>query len=416
MYEKITLPNGVRIVYEQIPYVRSASLGIWVGVGSRHETSKLSGAAHFIEHMVFKGTSARSAAQLAQFIDSVGGQVNAFTTKECTCFHGRVVDTRLREFADVLVDMLLRSNFAPQDIESERSVVFEEIDMCSDMPEDLVSERLHRKMFGGSSLGRPILGTRATLTSFTGDSLLEYQKSKYVGSGIVVALSGSFEPGDIEHISEIFSEFPSGDVKPPKQAVYTPCHIARRKAIEQNHIVLAFPGLATDDPRRYTLQLLSDILGGGMSSRLFQKVREERGLCYTLYSYASMFIDCGIFSITTALSADSQPEALKIIADELGCLCSDGITDDELELSLEQVRSSLLMALESTSARMNRLGHGELYLGGTISPEEVVARYEAVTAEDIKTLAREILRVENMSVSVLGRCSPNAEELDIPVW
>ena len=416
MYNKITLPNGVRIVYEQIPYVRSASLGVWVGVGSRHEPSKMSGAAHFIEHMLFKGTSSRTAAQLAQFIDGVGGQVNAFTTKECTCYHGRVVDTRLREFADALADMLLRSNFAPQDIDSERNVIFEELDMCSDTPEDLVSERLQRKMFGWGSLGRPILGTRATLSSMTADSLREYKDTRYVGGNIVIALSGSFESDDIKHISAIFSELPSGDIKRSKQAVYTPCRMSKRKALEQNHIVLAFPGLATDDPRRYTLQLMSDILGGGMSSRLFQKVREERGLCYSLYSYASMFSDCGLFSITTALGADSQPEALRIISDELGCLCSDGITQEELELSLEQVRSSLLMALESTSARMNRLGHGELFLGGTITPDEVVTRYEAVTAADIKTLAQEILRVENMSVSILGRCSADTPELDIPLW
>ena len=416
MYNKITLPNGVRIVYEQIPYVRSASLGVWVGVGSRHEPAKMSGAAHFIEHMMFKGTATRSAAQLAQFIDSVGGQVNAYTTKECTCFHGRVVDTRLRVFADVLVDMLLRSNFAPQDIESERNVILEEIDMCSDTPEDLVAERLQLKMFGKSSLGRPILGTHATLASLTGESLRDYQKSKYVGGNIVVALSGSFSHEDIKHLEEIFSEFPSGDINRLKAATYIPCRISKRKALEQNHIILAFPGISMDNPRRYTLQVLSDVLGGGMSSRLFQKVREERGLCYSLYSYASMFTDCGTFSITTALGSDSQPEALKIIAEELGSLCRDGITQAELELSLEQVRSSLLMALESTSARMNRLGHGELFLGGTIAPEEVVSRYEAVTVNDITTLAREILRVESMSVSILGRCPAAAEELDIPGW
>ncbi|NLB29546.1 MAG: insulinase family protein, partial [Clostridiales bacterium] len=350
------------------------------------------------------------------FIDSVGGQVNAFTTKECTCFHGRVVDTHLRGFADVLSDMLLHSKFSQRDIESERGVVFEEIDMCSDTPEDLVAERLHRNIFNKSPLGRPILGTRAALGSMTGDSLRDYQKSKYVGGGIVVALSGNFSQSDIEPIAEIFSEFPPGVIKPPKRAAYTPCRTLKRKALEQNHIVLAFPGLATDDPRRYTLQLLSDILGGGMSSRLFQKVREERGLCYTLYSYASMFTDCGVFSITTALGAESQPEALLLIADELGRFCDGGITEEERSRSLEQVRSSLLMALESTSARMNRLGHGELFLGEIIAPEEVIARYEAVTADDIKSLAREMLTHSNMSLSVLGRCPKGAGELDIPVW
>ena len=416
MYNKITLPNGVRIVHEHIPYVRSASLGIWIGVGSRHEPTKLSGAAHFIEHMVFKGTKTRGAAQLAQFIDSVGGQVNAFTTKECTCFHGRVVDTRLREFAGVLVDMLLCSKFSPQDITSERNVVLEEIDMCSDTPEDLVSEQLQTKMLGGGSLGRPILGTRKTLAAMTDETLRGYHSTKYVGGNIVVALCGSFTEGDIDYLKEIFSAFPPGDTATPKPAFYTPCRVLKRKALEQNHIVLAFPGIALDDSRRYTLQVMSDILGGGMSSRLFQKIREERGLCYSLYSYASMYSDCGVFSITTALNSESQAEALQIIADELGSLCGDGVTQQELELSLEQVRSSLLMALESTSARINRLGHGELFLGGTISPEEVVARYEAVTTEDIKTLARELLCYDDMSVSILGRFPSATDALDIPRW
>lgn len=416
MYEKITLPNGVRIVYEQIPYVRSASLGVWIGVGSRHESEKLSGAAHFIEHMLFKGTTTRTAAGLAQFIDSVGGQINAFTTKECTCFHGRVVDTRLREFTDTFVDMLINSNFAPTDIDSERGVILEEIDMCSDTPEDLVAERLQRNIFKGSSLGRPILGNRHSLASMSGESLREYMRSKYVGGNIVVALSGSFEPSDIECISGLFSAFPTGQGKRPRQAAYTPCKITKRRALEQNHIILTFPGVAVDDKRRYALQIISDILGGGMSSRLFQKVREERGLCYTLYSYASSYTDCGTFSIATALGAESQPEALKLIAGELSNFCNDGITDDELRLSIEQVRSSLLMALESTSARMNRLGHGELFLGGTISPEEVVSRYEAVTVDEVNSLAREILRFDGMSVSVLGKCPRSADELDIPIW
>lgn len=405
MYEKITLANGVRIVFEKIPYVRSASLGVWIGVGSRHEPKSLSGAAHFIEHMVFKGTHTRSASQLAQLIDGVGGQVNAFTTKECTCFHGRVVDTRLREFSDTLADMLLNSKFAEQDITSERGVIFEEIDMCRDTPEDLVAERLHRNVFGSSSLGRPILGSASALNAMTGEGLIAYKDSMYVGSAIVVALSGSFEDGDIDHLSELFSAFPSGKVKRPKKSQYKTCCIQKKKPLEQNHIVLAFPGLATDDPRRYTLQLMSDILGGGMSSRLFQKVREERGLCYSLYSYASMFTDCGLLSISTALGADSQPEALRLIADELERFCNDGVSEDELQLSLEQVRSSLLMALESTSARMNRLGHGELYLGGVASPEEVILRYEAVTVQDIVELARETLTFENMSSSILGRLS-----------
>ncbi|MDR0839434.1 MAG: insulinase family protein [Oscillospiraceae bacterium] len=416
MYEKITLSNGVRVVFERIDHVRSASLGVWVGAGSRHETAALSGASHFIEHMVFKGTATRTAAQLAQFMDSAGGQINAFTTKECTCFHGRVVDTRLGELTDVLGDMLLRSNFAESDIESERGVIFEEIDMCYDTPEELVSERLFEAVYRGGALARPILGRRATLSKMTGESLKAYMGRRYLGGSIVVALSGSFTDGDLRRVEEVFSAFPAGGGQKPTPASYSPARISKRKQLEQNHITLAFPGVSVGEERRYAMQMLSDILGGGMSSRLFQKVREERGLCYSIYSYASSYVDTGLFSVCTALGAEAQGEALGVILGEIRRLRDDGITAEELALAREQVEANVLMSLESTSARMNRLGRNELYFGKVLEPEETIARYEAVTAEDILLLARELLTAEAMSVSVIGRGVAKAEALDIPAF
>jgi predicted Zn-dependent peptidase len=402
MIDKITLPNGVRLVSERIGSVRSASLGVWIGAGARHEAAAASGVSHFIEHMVFKGSDTRSAADLAAFMDSVGGQINAFTSKECTCFHGRVIDARLREFAETLSDMLLRARFDEADVASERGVILEEIGMYEDTPEDVAAESLARKMFRGSSLGRPILGSAATLSRMTGASLRKYQQSRYRGGAIVVSLSGSFTDDDARFIAEQFSRFPPGEANEYVPAAYTPSVSLRRKVTEQNHLIVAFPGIAMTDDRRYPAQMMSDILGGGMSSRLFQQVRETRGLCYSIYSALSAYMDTGVFSISTALSAETEQQALRVITDEIKRMRDGGVTEAELLRAREEIRSTLLLALESTSARMNRLGRNELFFGRAFETEETLARYEAVTRDDIARIAEELLNFENVSLSVAG--------------
>jgi predicted Zn-dependent peptidase len=305
MYEKITLPNGVRIVHENIPYVRSAALGIWVGTGSRYEKARMSGASHFIEHMLFKGTQTRSAADLADIMDGIGGQVNAFTTKECTCFHGRVLDTHLDQLTDVLCDMFFNSRFDEGDVKNERGVILEEIDMYRDTPEDLASERLQTAVYKGFSLSRPVLGTKAALGKMTGEALREHMAGHYRPRAVVVALSGSYKPADIERLKARFADMGAGGEKSFKPAAYTPSFLVKRKSLEQNHLMLTFPGLGITDERRYTLQLLSDILGGGMSSRLFQTVREQRGLCYSVYTYGYSYLDTGLFAVYTALGREN---------------------------------------------------------------------------------------------------------------
>jgi predicted Zn-dependent peptidase len=403
MYEKIVLPNGVRLLHEHIPHVRSVSLGIWVGTGSRYEDARMSGASHFIEHMLFKGTETRTAEELASVMDAIGGQTNAFTTKECTCFHGRVLDTHLPQLSDVLRDMFFQSKFDENDIVNERGVILEEIDMYQDTPEDLASERLSSAVFKGFSLARPILGKKSTLDAMTGDALRQYKAEHYRPDSLVVAVSGSYKPEDIARLTETFATMPSGGRNSFRTASYSPMFTAKRKNLEQNHLSIAFPGIAVTDNSRFALQLLCDILGGGMSSRLFQTVRERRGLCYTIYSYGTSYIDTGLFSIYTALGRETEREAIRVIIDEIKRFKEAGVTPEELRRAREQVKANVLMGLESTSIRMNRLGRNELYFGCVPEPEEIIGRYDAVTADDIQKLSEQYLDLSRISFSAVGK-------------
>lgn len=409
MYEKIVLPNGVRILHEYIPYVRSVSLGIWVGTGSRYENAAMSGASHFIEHMLFKGTETRSAAELACIMDGIGGQCNAFTTKECTCFHGRVLDTHLDQLSDILCDMFFNSRFDEDDVKNERGVILEEIDMYADTPEDLAVERLSSAVFKGYSLARSILGKKATLDKMTGTSLRQYMSAHYNPESVVIAVSGSYKPDDITRLKDRFEVMTKGNSHKPVKAAYTPSFTVRRKSLEQNHLNIAFPGIRVTDQSRFALQLLSEILGGGMSSRLFQTVREKRGLCYSIYTYGSSYIDTGLFSVYTALGKATEREAIGVIVDEIKRFKEDGVAADELLRTREQLKANVLMGLESTGTRMNRLGRNELYFGYVPEPDEIIASYDSVTAEDIHKLSAYCLDFDKVSFSAVGKVD-NAED------
>jgi predicted Zn-dependent peptidase len=409
MYEKIVLPNGVRILHEYIPYVRSVSLGIWVGTGSRYENAAMSGASHFIEHMLFKGTKTRTAAELAGMMDGIGGQINAFTTKECTCFHGRVLDTHLDQLSDILCDMFFNSKFDEDDVKNERGVILEEIDMYADTPEDLASERLSSAIYKGYSLARSILGKKSTLEKMTGETLRQYMNDHYLTDTIVVAVSGSYKADDITRLKERFEGMKKGVSKKPAKAVYTPSFTVRRKSLEQNHLNIAFPGIRVTDQNRFALQLLSEILGGGMSSRLFQTVREKRGLCYSIFTYGSSYIDTGLFSVYTALGRETEREAIGVITEEIKRFKDSGVTQEELQRAREQLKANVLMGLESTGTRMNRLGRNELYFGCVPEPDEIIASYDSVTTEDIHTLSSYCLDFEKVSFSAVGKID-SAEE------
>ncbi|MCF0123041.1 MAG: insulinase family protein [Ruminiclostridium sp.] len=397
------LPNGVRIVTEHIDTVRSATLGIWVGGGSREEDDWESGAAHFIEHMLFKGTENRSAADIARETDAIGGQMNAFTTKECTCFYGRVLDTHLAQALDILWDMVYASAFTQEATETERGVILEEIDMYEDTPDDLCSEKLFAAVYRGSSLARPILGSEGTLAAMTGASLKSYHHRHYRADNTVVALAGSFTEEILEEIRRRFSALEPGETPRVDQAVYTPAFVTTRKSIEQNHLILAFPGLSYGDPKRFALQLLSAILGGGVSSRLFQKVREQQGLCYSIYSYGAGHQDSGVYCIYTAMNRETEAKALDTIRRVIDEFRDEGPSSEELERAREQSKANVVMGLESTQARMSHAGRSLLLLGEILSPEEIIAAYDAVTREDVMALARDIFRWELVSLSAVGR-------------
>ena len=403
MYEKLTLPNGVRIVYENIPYVRSVSMGIWVGTGSRFETASENGASHYIEHMLFKGTANRTAAEIAWESDSIGGQINAFTTRECTCFYGRVLDTHLGQLTDILCDMFFNSNFSEEDVESERGVIFEEIDMYEDTPDDLVSERHFSAVFKGSSLARPVLGTKKTLRGMNSESLKKYMNDHYDAGSVVIALSGSFTQSDIDRIASHFGKLEKKKNNKLKAAVYKPAIVVKKKNIEQNHLCIGFPGISMASEDRFAFVMMSSILGGSMSSRLFQTVREDKGLCYSIYSYCSNYYKEGVFSVYTALSRDTEEKAIKLIKDVITDFTENGVTDDEVRCVCEQAKSNILMGLESTSTRMHRLGRGELFSGRTQDVDEICACYDRITKEDIKRLAEKHLDFKNVSFSAVGK-------------
>ncbi len=403
MVEQITLQNGVRILTEPMAGVRSASLGIWVGAGSRHESAAENGVAHFIEHMVFKGTEKRTAAQIAQEMDSIGGQVNAFTTKESTCFYVRALDTHLAQAIDILCDMFFQSSFRQEDVDTERGVILEEIGMYADNPEDLCSERLAAAVYKGSPLARPILGKPATLKTMTGSSLRAWRDTHYRPDQVVVALAGSFSPAVVEDLKTRFGAMSPVAKRKHKAATFQSAFTLKKKAIEQNHLTLAFPGFPYGHEKRFALQLLSFVLGGGMSSRLWQEVREKRGLCYSVYSYGAGHEDTGLFGIYTALGRETEAQALNAIKSVVTGLVQDGISEEELSRAREQSKASVLMGLESTQSHMSHMGRSALLTGTILTPDEIISSYDSVTREDVLALARTIFDPQSMALSAVGR-------------
>lgn len=409
MYEKITLPNGARIVFERMEGVRSVSLGIWVGAGSRFERAEEGGSAHFIEHMLFKGTATRTAAQLAEEADALGGQLNAYTTRDNTCFYTRVLDTHLPRAAEVLADMFFRSRFDEADVENEKGVIGEEIDMYEDTPEDVAAENLLAGCFPGA-LGRPVLGTEETLAGLSGRSLRAFMERTYTAPRIAVALAGSFTDADVDAVARIFAQMPPAERSEPERSAYAPCLTLREKAVEQNQLVLGFPGLETASEERFAMQLFSNILGGSSSSRLFQTVREKHGLCYSIYSFTAGYQDTGLFAVALAANRQSERRALGLTIDELRRIRDEGVTAAELGRAREQVTASILMSLESSASRMNRLGYGELFLPrGALTPDELIERYEAVTLADVRSLAQRTLDFRRASLSAVGRVADGEE-------
>ncbi|MFD1360383.1 M16 family metallopeptidase [Lentibacillus salinarum] len=385
MIEKHTSDNGLRIVLENIPAVRSVTIGIWVKTGSRNETEDINGISHFLEHMFFKGTNTRSPQDIAEAFDAIGGQVNAFTSKEYTCFYAKVMDTHKDEALAILADMFFNSSFDEEEMEREKKVVLEEIKMYEDTPDDIVHDILARASFGDHPLGYPILGTEKQLQSFTPDTLRNYINERYTPDNVVVSVAGNVEDLFIQTVESYFSGFRSEarqtEVERP---AFLANQIERHKDTEQAHLCLGYNGLPVDDDNMYSLIILNNVLGGSMSSRLFQEVREKQGLAYAVFSYHASFLDNGLLTIYAGTGKDQLPQLRETINRTVDDLIQNGLTEKELTNSKEQLKGNLMLSLESTSSRMSRNGRNELLLNKHRSLDDMIADIDAVNHEKLQ--------------------------------
>ncbi|GER65673.1 peptidase M16 [Weizmannia acidilactici] len=391
MIQKYTCKNGLRIVLEEIPTVRSVAIGIWIGTGSRNENEKNNGISHFLEHMFFKGTEKRSAKDIAEAFDSIGGQVNAFTSKEYTCYYAKVLDTHAPIALDLLADMFFHSTFSEKEMEREKSVVNEEIKMYEDTPDDIVHDLLGKAVYGDHPLGYPILGTEETLALFTSDDLHQYVYDMYTPDRVVISVAGNVGPSFIKDIEALFGSYEGGNVKRRGEAaVFHTNDLARKKETEQAHLCLGFEGKAIGSEDIYDLIVLNNILGGSMSSRLFQNVREQRGLAYSVYSYHTAYKDSGILTIYGGTGASQLDELFDTVLETLKTLKTKGVTEKEVQNSKEQLKGSLMLSLESTNSRMSRNGKNELLLKKHRSLDEMIEQIDRVTVEKVNACARQI--------------------------
>lgn len=400
-----TLPNGLRVVMESIPFVRSVSFGLWVENGSRHEDIKTNGMSHFIEHMMFKGTHKRSALDIAEAMDAVGGQLNAFTSKEQTCYFTRTLDTHFDVALDVIADMFFNSKYDQDEIDKECNVILEEISMCEDTPEDLCVDLLQDKVFPSSPLGMSILGTPESISSFKQTDFLSFIKARYTPQNTVVAIAGNINEQEIlQKISAIFGSFAgSAPVKAAVPAVYTPGFSVREKDIEQVHLCMGFPGIRGGTDDAYALAAVNTIFGGGMSSRLFQKIREERGLVYSVYSYNAGYVDTGLYTIYAALNPTHLHDALGLITEEVRRMFTDKITIAQLAKAKEQLKSNFLLSLESAASRMNSIGRNLLMLNKVTTPDELVTKIDAIDMDAFYNICDKIFRLDEVSLSLVGK-------------
>ncbi|MER7112749.1 M16 family metallopeptidase, partial [Streptomyces sp. NPDC000229] len=408
---RTTLPGGLRIVTETLPSVRSATFGIWAHVGSRDETPALGGATHYLEHLLFKGTHRRSALDISSAIDAVGGEMNAFTAKEYTCYYARVLDTDLPLAIDIVCDMLTGSLILQEDVDAERGVILEEIAMTEDDPGDVVHDLFARTMFGDTPLGRPVLGTVDTVEALTADRIRRFYKKHYDPTHLVVAAAGNIDHATV--VRQVRRAFEKAGALTRTDAVPVAPRHGRRtirtagrvevlgRRTEQAHVVLGVPGLARTDDRRWALGVLNTALGGGMSSRLFQEVREKRGLAYSVYSYTSGFADCGLFGVYAGCRPNQVHDVLKICRDELDRVAHEGLTDDEIARAIGQLKGSTVLGLEDTGALMNRIGKSELCWGDQMSVDDMLAEMASVTPDDVREVAAELLG-QRPSLSVIG--------------
>ena len=406
MFDTIKLQNGISIVMEQMTSVRSIALGIFIKNGSINETAKTNGISHFIEHMLFKGTEKRTSKDIAEEMDNIGGQLNAFTSKEYTCYYARVLDTHIDIAIDVLTDMLFNSKFNDIDIEKESKVILEEISMYEDSPDDVVFTELQKEIWKSSPLGYSVLGSKENVANFKRQDFFDYMKEKYVGENIVIAIAGNFDKQKIvDSLKDKLLTIPKGkeNLEADNKYIYTPARTKIYKDIEQLHLALAFDGVPIKDKYNYSMSLLNAIFGGGMSSILFQKVREEQGLAYSIYSYNSSYVNNGLFNIYVGLNKSQLEKTINIITTEINNLKKNKISKEQIEKTKEQLKSNYIMGLESTSNRMSSIGRSKILLDKIKTPDEIIEEVDLIQKEDIDYLIDKVFDLEKMSISIVGK-------------
>jgi len=406
MVEIVKLSNGVTVALEKMPAVRSISFGIFVLNGSSNEDSATHGISHFIEHMLFKGTKTRTAKDIAAQMDGIGGQLNAYTSKEYTCYYTRTLDSHFNAALDILTDMFFNSTFTDTDISKEASVICEEINMYEDTPDDLVMDITQAAVFAGSPLAHSVLGTHKSIGTFNNQILTNYYWKNYHPKNTVLAVAGNFDSDKIiAELEKHFASWHSSHVYEPlvPEPAYTPSLTVKEKDIEQVHLCMAFPGLSSGHADIYTMSAVSTIFGGGMSSRLFQKIREEHGLAYSVYSYNTSFKSTGLFNIYAGTGASQASQVVNLVLEEIENFKNIGIEDAQLSKTKEQLKSNYLLSLENSSSRMGSIGRNMLVLGETKTPDQIVAKIEEITPEKFNALVNNLFDYEKISLSAVGK-------------
>jgi predicted Zn-dependent peptidase len=412
MVVREVLDNGLRLATESMPHVRSVTLGVWLTRGSRHESDEQGGIAHFVEHMLFKGSGTRTAEDIAQAIDSIGGQLDAFTSKEYAGYYIKVLDEHLSLAIDLLADVVLNPRFAEEDVEREKKVILEEIKMVEDTPDDLVHEIFTENYWSGHPLGRPILGTRKTVEAFTRQALCDYFKDAYIAPNLIVAAAGNLEHAPLKALIEQAFQGVGrrGTAVNGSGPAVAPTVVVREKELEQSHICVGTPCYQQNHDGRYTTYILNTVLGGSMSSRLFQNIREKRGLAYAVFSGLSAYRDAGMLTVYAGCAAETVGEVVDLIVDEMRQMKVSPIPESELRRAKDHLKGSLMLSLESTSSRMSHLARQDIYFDRHFTMDETLAGIEAVTGEDVQRVASDLFSNGNLAVTVLG---PATDKLDL---
>jgi len=388
MFNKITLNNGLRIITEKIPYLHSVAIGIWVKTGSRNETLENNGISHFAEHMFFKGTENRTAKQISETLENVGGQINAFTSKECTCFYTKTLDTHFELAFDLLADIFFNSKFDSKELELEKNVILEEINMYEDTPEDIVHDILSETIYK-SSLGYPILGSQRNIEEMTSEKLREYIKFNYIPQNVVISIAGNFEDIEVDRlIDKYFGNWnvENQQKREYKKSEFNSGEVIRNKDIEQTHICIGFPGIENTHEDFYSIVALNTILGGGMSSRLFQEIREKRGLAYSVYSYVTAYMKEGNFTIYAGINPKNEEQVMQITEKEIKKIREKKITEEEINNVKEQLKGNFMLGLESSASIMSYGGKSELLFDHIKSPEEAIDRINKVSKNKVEEM------------------------------